>query len=138
MTTNEQREWIFYDGGCGVCHWAVAFVAERDAGQHFRFAPLFGETFGRLIPDAGSRDLPDSLIVYDRDGRLQLRSNGVVHILHRLGGGWGKLSRLLRLVPRPLRDLAYDLFARIRHRFVSPPDGVCPLMPPDLARRFDP
>ena len=132
-------EHIFYDGECGVCHWAVAFVARRDTGgEIFRFAPLGGETFISTVPEDQQHKLPDSMIVRTRQGELLLRSVGVVHILRRLGGFWGFLGSLLWLVPRPLRDLGYDGFAAIRARLTRQPEGVCPMVPPEIGRRFDP
>ncbi len=132
-------ERIFYDGDCGVCHWSVRFVARRDpGGQAFRFAPLGGETFDRRVPSEVRRDLPDTIVVQTAGGEVLLRSRAVVHILRRLGRPWPALGRLLALVPRPIRDLGYDLFARVRRYLAARPDGVCPLLPPELAARFDP
>lgn len=136
-TPNTER--IFFDGHCGVCHWAVRFVARHDPdGKTFRFSPLQGETFSDAAPEAARRQLPDSLVVQTEDGQLLLRSQGAVYILRRLGGFWWALGGLLALVPRPLRDFGYDTFARIRHRLAAPPADVCPLMPPEIGRRFDP
>ncbi len=137
--TASPREHIFYDGDCGVCHWAVAFVARHDrTGNAFRFAPLGGETFSSSIPPAAGAGLPDSLVVRTGDGSLKLRSDGVVHILRRLGPCWRLLGALLAVVPRPLRDYLYDRFAERRHRLAKRPDGACPILPPELRRRFDP
>ncbi len=132
-------EHIFYDGDCGVCHWSVGFVARHDrTGEAFRFAPLGGEVFsGRVAPEV-ARDLPDSLVVRTRAGALLLRSDGVVHILSRLGLFWRILGALLALVPRPIRDYCYDRFAERRHRLAASPEGTCPLVPPELRQRFDP
>lgn len=123
-----------------MCHGAVKFVAGRDRRGEaaFRFAPLGGQTFESSFPDITSANLPDSMIVETRDGRMLLQSSGVVYILRQLGGPWPLLGRLLGLVPRVLRDAGYDLVARIRHRIVKKPDGVCPILPPELRGRFDP
>lgn len=132
-------EHIFYDGTCGVCHWAVGLVARHDPeGRTFRFAPLGGETFVAALDESLRRELPDSMLVHTDDGRLLMRTTGVVHILKRLGGPWRALGTLLWLVPRPLRDFGYDLFARYRKRFVRTPEGTCPILPPPLRGRFDP
>ncbi len=132
-------EHIFYDGDCGVCHWSVGFVARHDrTGEAFRFAPLGGEIFHRRVAPEAARDLPDSLVVSARDGALLLRSDGVIHILRRLGPFWQLLGALLAAVPRAIRDLGYDRFAERRHRLASRPDGTCPLVPPELRQRFDP
>ena len=128
-TASSSTETLFYDGDCGVCHWAVKFVARRDPeGRAFRFAPLEGSTSLELLGER--RDLPDSIVL--------LAESGQMHVLIRLGGIWAWLGRLLWLVPRPLRDLGYDLFARVRHRLVRRPEAACPVLPPELRGRFDP
>ena len=132
-------ERIFYDGDCGVCHWAVGFVARHDrAGETFRFAPLGGECFADHVPAEVGRSLPDSMVVQTREGALLLRSDGLVHILRRLGPFWRLLGRLLGLVPKPVRDFFYDRFAERRHLLAAKPDAACPLMPPELRSRFEP
>lgn len=137
--SGQETERIFYDGDCGVCHWAVGFVARHDrTGEAFRFAPLGGEVFRVHVPAEVSSNLPDSMVVQTRSGSFLMRSDGVVHILRRLGLLWRLVAQILVLVPRPIRDCGYDRFAERRHRLAKRPDGVCPLMPPELARRFDP
>lgn len=139
MVNDEPTELIFYDGDCGVCHWAVGFVARHDAtGRAFRFAPLGGETFEDSLPAADREDLPDSIVVLTAEGSVLVRSRGLLHILKRLGPFWRAVGALLWLVPRPLRDLGYDAFAAIRHRLARRPEGSCPVVPPELGRRFDP
>ncbi len=133
---------LFFDGDCGLCHHSVRFVLRRDAQRRFRFAPLEGETFApyleRLQSEQQGAPVPDSMIVATPDGRLLLRSDGVVHILRQLGAPWRALGGLLALVPRPVRDLGYRIVARIRHRLFSRPRDVCPI--PEGAQRqlFDP
>lgn len=132
-------ERIFYDGECGVCHWSVGLVARHDhGGQAFRFAPLGGEVFRSTVPAEVGDHLPDSMVVQTAGGRLLLRSDGAIHILRRLGLGWRILAGLMRLVPRAVRDWAYDRFAERRHRLAARPDGTCPMLPPELRGRFDP
>lgn len=129
---------LFYDGGCGFCHAAVRFLARRDAAGRIRFAPLGGATFQRQIPEVDQRSLPDSLVVLPPGGRLLTRSGAVIHLLRALGGAWAVGARLLAVVPRPLRDGAYDLVARFRARLFPRPEEACPRLSPALLDRFDP
>ena len=130
---------LFYDGHCGLCHGAVKFVVKRDrTGQAFRFAPLQGPTFEARVPAERRAGLPDSIIVLTNEGALLARSDAVLHILRRLGGGWKGLAGVLGLVPRSLRDAAYNFIARIRYSIFGKRDDLCPIMPPDLCARFDP
>ena len=127
---------IFYDGGCGLCHRGVRFVMQRDRqGKAFRFAPLQGETFARNKP---LDHVPASMVVQTRDGRVLLRSSAWVYVLRRLGGRWGWIGAMLGVIPRRLRDAAYDLVARIRHRVFHAPASVCGILSPDQRTRFDP
>jgi predicted DCC family thiol-disulfide oxidoreductase YuxK len=131
-------EILFYDGHCGLCHRAVRFVlAEDREGTLFRFAPLQGETFQRLVTSDQQKTLPDSVVVMTSDEKLLARSDAFLHILRRLGGGWKVLAVVLSLIPRALRDFVYDFVARVRYRIFGRRDDLCPVTPPELRRRFD-
>ncbi|HJV90809.1 MAG TPA: DCC1-like thiol-disulfide oxidoreductase family protein [Holophagaceae bacterium] len=128
---------IFYDGECGLCHGAVAFLARRDrGGERFRFAPLRGTTFRQRVPDGLAAALPDSLALQTPEGRLLIRSRAVIHALKQLGGFWGALGAFLGWFPRPLADGAYNGVARIRRSLFKKPDSACPALPRDLRDRF--
>jgi predicted DCC family thiol-disulfide oxidoreductase YuxK len=132
-------EILFYDGHCGLCHRAVKFVLQHDRAEYtFRFAPLQGSTFESLVPPAWRANLPDSVVVLTRGGALLVRSDAFLHILRRLGGGWGTLAAAIAVIPRPPRDLVYDFIARIRFRVFGRRDDLCPIVPPELRARFDP
>jgi predicted DCC family thiol-disulfide oxidoreductase YuxK len=132
-------ETLFYDGHCALCHGTVKFVVKRDrAGTAFRFAPLQGETFQALVPVEQRAGLPDSIVIRAADGSLLARSDAVVHMLERLGGGWRVLGSILAAVPRGLRDSIYDFIARVRYRVFGKREDLCPIVPPDLRKRFDP
>lgn len=128
---------LFYDGTCGLCHWAVVFVLRHDAeGAAFRFAPLQGETYTQRLDSVQRASLPDSLAVVDPFGRIYLRSAGIIRILTRLGGRWRWLGNLLSLIPGPLRDFGYDGVAKIRKRLFKPPKESCPLVAEEMRSRF--
>jgi predicted DCC family thiol-disulfide oxidoreductase YuxK len=130
-------EHIFYDGDCGLCHGFVKFVLPRDRGQVFRFAPLESDAFRHAVPAADRARLPDSVIVITNDAHVLSRSDAVLHVMRTLGGFWGVLAALARVVPRSVRDRVYDRVAASRRRWFAPPADVCPVMPPELRQRFD-
>lgn len=135
----ERPEVVFYDGHCGLCHWAVRFIlAEDRTGEAFRFASLESDTFRAALSGTERASLPDSLVVQTDDGTILTRSGAVLHILRRLGGMWGICGIVLRLIPRILRDGLYDGIARIRHRLFQAPTTSCPIIPADLRVRFLP
>ena len=129
---------MFYDGHCGLCHRAVRFVlAEDREGKLFRFAPLQGETFQRLVAAEQRKMLPDSVVVLTADGRLLVRSGAFLHILRRLGGAWKVVAVVLGVVPRGLRDFVYDFVACVRFHVFGRREDLCPVMPAELRARFD-
>jgi predicted DCC family thiol-disulfide oxidoreductase YuxK len=129
---------VFYDGACGLCHRTVRFAIARDRdGSRFRFAALDSKAFRRLVPEAARTRMPDSLVVLAPGGALLTRSEAVIHLLRRIGGPWRPLAGLLGLVPRRIRDAAYDAVARARYRLFNRPPEACPVTPPALRARFD-
>lgn len=130
---------LFFDSQCGLCHRAVRFVANRDRSPGvFRFAPLQGETFRRLVPEDLQADLPDTMVVLTADGRILIRAAAVIFILERLGRCWRLAAALLRVLPPALRDRIYDRVARDRGRLFDRPLDACPLPAEEAAQRFDP
>jgi len=131
-------DFIFYDGHCGFCHRAVRWVLKRDpTGTHFRFAPLQGAAFQKLVPAFCRPTLPDTIVLRTSDAKLLVRSDAFIHILRRLGGPWIPLATIVNLVPRFIRDGVYDFVARIRHRLFARPTDTCPVLPPNQRARFD-
>ena len=130
--------WVYYDGDCGLCHGTVRFLLSEDREALFRFAPLGGETFARRIPETTARALPDSLVVERGAEGLATKSEGVAYLLLRLGGLWRLLGHVLKALPRPLRDGAYDGVARVRRRLFTPPQSTCPVPGDALKDRFGP
>jgi predicted DCC family thiol-disulfide oxidoreductase YuxK len=128
---------IFYDGHCGLCHGLVRFVLSEDqSARPFSFAPLQGEKIKRSIADDVRAGLPDSVVVLEGNNNVLTRSTAVIYVMKRLGGLWFFCAALLSLVPRTLRDLAYDAVASVRKRIFGTTEEVCPLVPRPLRARF--
>ena len=127
---------LFFDGGCGLCHNSVRILIALDRKGKLTFAPLGGELFGERVPEAARVGLPDSLVLWTPDDRLHVRSAAVLRALEEIGGIWAFEAKLGRLIPAALRDRLYDAIARARHRWFKKPETACPLMPPELAKRF--
>jgi len=128
---------IFYDGNCGLCHGFVRFVLGEDqSARPFSFAPLHGEEVKRTLSDRELSALPDSLVVVDERKNVLTRSAAVMYVLQRLGGLWSAAAVLFRLVPRTIRDFAYDVVASVRIRLLGTTAEACPMVPPALRARF--
>jgi predicted DCC family thiol-disulfide oxidoreductase YuxK len=134
-----EPEMLFYDGHCALCHRSVKFVLKHDrSGKLFRFAPLQGPTFEAHVSAEKRAGLPDSVIVLTNEGVLLVRSDAFLHVLRQLGGGWRTLAAVIGVIPRALRDAAYDFIARVRYRVFGKREDWCPVIAKDLRARFDP
>ena len=131
---------LLYDGVCGFCDATVQFIIDRDRRREMLFAPLQGEFAAEVLRRHPALKGVDSLILVERTEagaeRISTRSEAVVRIGEYLGHGWG-IARLLRIVPRFLRDAGYDLFARFRYRLFGRMDS-CPIPAPEVRARFLP
>ena len=132
-----QRPVILFDGVCNLCNSAVRWVIERDKEGRFDFASLQSDAARQelvKVMDANEIDaLPDSIVLLDAHG-VHIRSAAALRIVRELGYPFA-LLRLGIVLPRPIRDLIYDLIARNRYRWFGRRD-TCMTPTPDIAARF--
>jgi predicted DCC family thiol-disulfide oxidoreductase YuxK len=130
-TSGVDRDFVFYDGGCALCHATVRFFLRRDPGDRlFVFAPLGGKTFEDVFgtsADESATHIPDSVVVRTADNRTLLRSRAVSHMLRRSGWPWSFLGMILLCIPSPLADAGYAVVARSRRTLFGTPDEWCPV-----------
>ena len=105
---------ILYDGVCVFCSRWVRFVATRDVNHRFRFTAIQSPYGTRLAQAFGiNPDDPDTNAVI-HGGAAYFKSDAALTVLGALPD-WGWV-RVLFAVPKPLRDVVYDLVARNRYR----------------------
>jgi predicted DCC family thiol-disulfide oxidoreductase YuxK len=113
---------ILFDGECNLCTPWVAFVIRRDPEVLFKVCAIQSETGRKLYTGLGlNPDEPDTMILLTRAGP-RLRSDAVLDIAAGLSGLWS-LFAVFRVLPRPLRDWAYDIIARNRYRWFGKRDS---------------
>jgi predicted DCC family thiol-disulfide oxidoreductase YuxK len=127
---------VLFDGVCNFCHGAVRFLVPRDPRGRLRFAALQSPAGQALQRRFGldATDL-DGVVLIEGD-RCHVKSAAALRVLRYLSGAWPLLALGL-LVPRPLRDWAYDQFARRRYAWFGRREQ-CPVPTPDLRDRFLP
>jgi predicted DCC family thiol-disulfide oxidoreductase YuxK len=63
------------------------------------------------------------------------RSDAALFVLQELGGKWRVLGAIFRILPRPVRDAAYNLVARNRYRVFGKFE-TCPVPDPRHRHKF--
>ncbi len=112
---------LCFDGACGLCSRAVAWLLAHDRRERLWFAPLqgaFAAPFRGAALGAGAGDGGFATVLFletTADGTVvHTRSRAVARALRALGGLWGAVGSLLERVPRSIADSAYDAVARRR------------------------
>ncbi|MGQ0551821.1 MAG: thiol-disulfide oxidoreductase DCC family protein [Planctomycetota bacterium] len=125
---------LVFDDECGLCTRSMRWL-QRHARRGARL-----ELVGRSTPGAARWMAEDGVspalvsarvdsVVLLTGGRVFLRSSAVLRLLPHLRWPW-RVFGMLWLVPRPLRDSAYDFVARRRHSWFGRGGGggaSCPL-----------
>jgi predicted DCC family thiol-disulfide oxidoreductase YuxK len=125
---------VVFDVVCNLCNRSVRFILRHEAEPEIQFAPMQSPAGARLLRqhNLSVDDLRTFVLVSGE--RAHVRSDAAIHIARHLKGGWKWLG-LLRIVPRPLRDWAYDVVARNRYRWFGRTD-TCMVPTPELRSRF--
>jgi predicted DCC family thiol-disulfide oxidoreductase YuxK len=128
---------LLYDGLCGFCNTSVQFILGHESRHTLRFAPLEG-TFARgVIGRHPELTRVDSLVWVEGEGaeeRVSVRSAAALKVARYMGGAW-RFAMVFWLIPRPVRDFAYDQFAARRYRWFGR-YGSCPVPDRQLRARF--
>ena len=86
-----------------------------------------------LRAKCGVSDEVDSIILIE-DDTAYIYSSAALRIARRLGGMWPVVYGLM-VVPKPVRDFFYKLFARNRYSLFGKKD-VCMVPTPEVRERF--
>jgi len=131
---NQEHPVVLFDGVCNLCNASLDFIVERDGASAFRFASLQSEAGQALLRRFQlPTDEHRSLVLVEGD-RYYTRSSAALRIARRLGGLWPLLYAFI-VVPRFLRDAAYDVVARNRYHWFGKRD-TCRVPTPELKSRF--
>lgn len=126
---------LYFDGVCNLCNAAVHWVIKSDKQEQFRFASLQSEAGQSMLMSYffEKSKIPDSVLL-EIDGMLYAKSSAAIKLLQMLGGVY-KLSVIAWVVPRFIRDAAYDFIARNRYKWYGKRDS-CMLPTHELKSRF--
>lgn len=130
MLRTDQPVFIF-DGHCVLCSSGVAFIMKHDKRGAVRF--LSGQSdLGRRIYALLGKPIDESYIFVDGAG-VHMKTDGWFRVMETLGGAW-RLPTVFKVIPRPIRDWAYDILARNRYRWFGKSEYCAVLTPEQRSR----
>jgi predicted DCC family thiol-disulfide oxidoreductase YuxK len=129
------RPILLFDGQCALCDGTVRWLLRHDRGR-LHYAPLESGIAEAALKESGFAGDRSSVVLVDASGAYQ-HSDAVWRTLRLLAWPW-RAGVVLRVIPRPLRDLGYKFIARNRFRIFGRSD-MCALLsrlPPEQRRRI--
>lgn len=134
VAVSEEHPVLLFDGVCNLCNDTVRFVVEHDSAGRVSFAPLQSPVGRALLDEFGlPTDTLDSVVLIDGDDSYR-KSDAALRVARYLDGPW-EAAGVFSVVPRPLRDVAYDLVADHRYRVFGRKES-CPIPDAETRERF--
>lgn len=131
---NEHKGFILFDGICNFCDASINFIIRHDKKDYFRFVPLQTPTAKQLLQQFNMEHLPMDSIVLIENNKVYKRSSAILRISRKLNGIYPLLYGFM-ILPRFIRDAAYDLAARNRYKWFGKKDS-CMVPTPEVRQKF--
>ncbi|WAC08645.1 MAG: DCC1-like thiol-disulfide oxidoreductase family protein [Thermodesulfobacteriota bacterium] len=125
---------VIFDGVCKLCAHSVRFILNHESEPTLRFTPLQCPLGARLMRELGFNPVDAKTFILISDGRPYVKSDAVIRLARYFRQPW-KLLGAIKIIPRAIRNWAYDAVARNRYRWFGQFD-TCMVPPPELKARF--
>ncbi|WP_212758186.1 DCC1-like thiol-disulfide oxidoreductase family protein [Usitatibacter palustris] len=112
----------------------MKFILAHESAPTLRFVALQSPAGARLMREFGFSPEDAKTFVLVAGGRSYVKSDAAIRVAGYLRGIWRGLAAV-RILPRPVRDWAYDIVARNRYRWFGRTES-CMVPTPELRARF--
>jgi len=131
---NYEKPVVFFDGVCNLCSSIIQFIINHDRKERFLFCALQSEKAKMILNNLNHNfSVTDTIVFYEK-GMLFTRSTAALKIIRRLSGIYSVLYIFI-IIPKPLRNYAYNLIAKKRYKWFGKMDS-CMIPSPELQKRF--
>ncbi|MGH1354491.1 MAG: thiol-disulfide oxidoreductase DCC family protein [Thalassovita sp.] len=122
------------DAECVICSWGARMVHLLDKSRTVRICPIQSPLGAALLRHYDlNPDDPASWLFLD-EGRPYVDFEAVIHAGQKFGG-WARLTAVLLVFPRPIRNWLYQRLARNRYALFGRTD-MCALPDPEFHKRL--
>lgn len=130
-----QHPIILFDGVCNLCNGFVQFILKHEQQQEIHFTTLKSKQGIALLQQYNLpiEQTPSSIVLIEKN-QCYTQSTAILRISQYLVKPW-KYGRYLMIIPKPLRDILYQLIARNRYYFFGQAT-TCWLPTAALQQRF--
>lgn len=125
---------VLFDGVCNFCNGTVNYIIAHDAAGYFKFTPLQSEAGEALVAKYWIDTAETDSVILVENEKVYLHSTAALRIAKRLDGIASWVYAFI-IIPRPIRDIAYKLFAKYRYKLFGRQDA-CMIPTPEIKARF--
>ena len=125
---------ILFDGVCNFCNRSINIILDHDQDAHFQFAPSQSTAGKDILQQFGLEQNGKSSVILIDNEKVYTKTDAVILIATHLKG-WPKLFRLIKFIPKFLRDFAYDLIAKNRYALFGKRE-TCRIPDESIRHRF--
>ena len=107
---------VFYDDLCGVCNYWVNWILKNDKTNYFYFAALHSDFEAAFSTHFNYKLPPETIVVWTKESAFLTKSDALIYIFNTIQPN-ALQAKLLKMFPKPLRDIGYTIFAFFRRYF---------------------
>ena len=105
---------ILFDGICNFCNRTINIILKYDKDAYFQFAASQSNAGINILQQFKLDQKASASVILIDNEKVYTKTDAVIQIAKHLSG-WPKLFRLLKFIPKPIRDFGYDLIAKNRY-----------------------
>lgn len=125
---------IIFDGVCNFCNRTVNIIIKHDKDAHFKFAASQSIGGIKLLQQFELDQKASASVILIDNEKIYTKADAVIQIAKHLKG-WPRLLMGLKLIPKPMRDFAYDIIAKNRYTLFGKRD-TCRIPDASIRHRF--
>ena len=131
---DDRNPLVVFDGICHFCSRSMGIVFTHEKDVPIYFTPTQSKLGKALLVKNGLNPDDPSSFLFLHEGNVWT-SSSAVFALAKLLKGWPTLVRLFWILPRPLTNWVYKIFARNRYNWFGKSD-VCMIPTPEMKARL--
>ncbi len=109
---------IIFDANCRVCSHSISFIEKRDKKGVFTFLGMKDTKTKELINMYAIKNFDEDTLILIKKENIYLRAEAILEITKEISLPWS-FFQVLKIVPLPLLDTLYKIFAKNRHKILS-------------------
>jgi predicted DCC family thiol-disulfide oxidoreductase YuxK len=125
---------ILFDGVCNFCNRSINIILKHDKDSYFQFAPSQSNAGIDILQQFDLDQKASASVILIDNEKIYTKTDAVIQIATYLTG-WPKSFRLLKFIPKPIRDFAYDVIAKNRYALFGKKE-TCRIPDESIRHRF--